>query len=479
MGAIASLPGPKLVLFKADSAASIDLSIQSPFHVLPFFTFLNSRLQDQAHHLTNHNYVYRYARDLHESPDFSLESPDQDNHFVSRLFSSLFSRRYRVSNLSRILNNTLSYSASPMELVIYSIANRILQRGTKQHLSHVVIQKWAAAIEELILLNQDTGTTHHHNVQKVTIRSNPVYRNIYQNHRLQNRITLYRDLLTRHIQRIYQTHLLQNRITRYRNLHTRHTRQIHTQNQVIAGLQLLKRVNSYTASPLEKMMYTISNQVLNEIEKPQLIEFFHQNLFTAIDHHAYKEIHKENRNYVVDPEDFPQRRIQHNHFAGRREFTYRDVNYVTDLFSAMFSSHYNSSNLGSLFRSTLSYTASPMEIMMHGITRRVLNESHKTTIMLNRKKPGAKSPTKSPAPRYPVIAHHVPTQGGNTEEVIKQVEKKVSAHTREIKHQLAESLSSSFHTSSKASSGNLSHLADGIYSMILNRIKREKNMRGY
>jgi len=188
---------------------------------------------------------------------------------------------------------------------------------------------------------------------------------------------------------------------------------------------------------------------------------------------------------------------------------------VSELFSALFSSSYSTSNLKSFaYKRTLSYTASPMEILMHGITTRVLEESHATQERLHeqdRKRnasgtiqfliPGDRwlslsmnvlsnnqrhdgSPQDQALQSWfrqnsvesPKMTHHTASGSNVTPDTIKHIQKTITNQTKQLQSRVEKQLNSS---AAPMQAGQMNHLADSVYSLIRDRLKRERSMRGY
>lgn len=87
--------------------------------------------------------------------------------------------------------------------------------------------------------------------------------------------------------------------------------------------------------------------------------------------------------------------------------------------------------------------------------------------------------------RQPVIKHAPPTENSLTEERIKKIEQTIITQTRQFENRLKDAVKTSEtkigsrETTAIPTGSKLSNLADGVYDLIVERIKRERSMRGY
>lgn len=84
--------------------------------------------------------------------------------------------------------------------------------------------------------------------------------------------------------------------------------------------------------------------------------------------------------------------------------------------------------------------------------------------------------------KYPAMSYFTPEVTGRYQEAVKKIEKKIAAETERFKANINRTISSASSTSSSTSlisGGNLSQIADNVYSLILEKVKKERKMRGY
>jgi hypothetical protein len=80
--------------------------------------------------------------------------------------------------------------------------------------------------------------------------------------------------------------------------------------------------------------------------------------------------------------------------------------------------------------------------------------------------------------KYPTMSYFTPEVTGRYQEAVKKIEKKIAAETERFKADIDRSISLS-KSAPSISVGNLSQMADNVYRLIVERVKKERRMRGY
>ncbi len=79
--------------------------------------------------------------------------------------------------------------------------------------------------------------------------------------------------------------------------------------------------------------------------------------------------------------------------------------------------------------------------------------------------------------RYPAMSYFTPDMAGPSQETLKKLEKKIASETKKFRDTVESKITSSGSPAIPAI--NLNQMADSVYHLIVEKVKKERKMRGY